>query len=149
MRVTVSEDLRSVCIIPRAAILGAAGDKDVKAVEWDVPRYSGGQDMSGYHLQVHYTNAEGTGSCSEALDVEVGEDRITFIWLVPRLAMLSEGNVSAGFKAREVTGNRLAHEFNSAPGAFRVKPAESNSPQGDYLVDESDNIIVFPEVKED
>ena len=144
LKVRVSADMRSATVVPHAAVLGCEGDVLVRAVEWDVPRFSDGYDMGECRLQVHFSNALGETDVSEAQDVSVGDDRIAFTWRPPYTATKKEGTVSASFKAREIDGYEVVREFNSAPCSFKVKPAIDGQVQGDYVVDESGNRFIFP-----
>lgn len=144
LKATVSDNMRSVQVKPYSAVLGCEGDVDVRCVRWDVPRYSDGYDMSKCRLQVHFENALGETDVSEALDVDIGDERMEFTWRPPYTATKKQGKVMAGFKARELDGYKIVREFNSVPAKFDVRPAENGEAKGGYVVDEIGNRFVFP-----
>ena len=141
--VLVSEDFRCMSIPTRVMVLGCVGDRDVKRVGFEVPRFCDELDLAGYDIQVHFTGAKGTGDWSPALDVDVGDDAIRFAWEPTRIAFEAEGLVRAN--VRMTDGTRT---FNSGVGTFHVMGSMREEPQGSPLVDGEGDLIVITVAEE-
>jgi hypothetical protein len=136
--VLVSEDFRFMCVPLRSTIIGCVGDRGAKRVSFEVPRRFGDVDLADFDVQVHFTGAEGTGDWGPALDVDVGEDVISFFWEPSRVAFEAEGVVRAN--VRMSNGPTVV---NSGMGYFRVVRSLREDPYGSPLADEEGDLIVI------
>ena len=142
-RVRISESLRVADVPPSERVLGCVGDRNVRVVEIELPRYCDGTDMDGMRVQVMYANADGTGDYSELTEVEAGETSIVGRWQVPRLAFAAAGAVVAGVR---LTGD--GREFNSERFGFVVRPSAFYEPHGDELIDGDGNVVVVRDMED-
>lgn len=89
---TISSDLRT--ITPSGPfLLGVYNDTNVHTLSFSIPRYYGSEDFGEYTIKINVLNATGEIEADEADNIVVGEDTITFDWVMKRFVFAEEGTV--------------------------------------------------------
>lgn len=78
----IDSDLRIISIPRRGVVAGVVGDKNVNRVNFQMPRYYNGIDMSKFTTRVNYVNAKSIGNFYMVDDLKVENDSILFTWLI-------------------------------------------------------------------
>ena len=78
----IDSDLRIISIPRRGVVAGVVGDKNVNRVNFQMPRYYNGIDMSKFTTRVNYVNAKSIGNFYMVDDLKVVNDSILFTWLI-------------------------------------------------------------------
>lgn len=78
----IDSDLRVISIPRNGVIAGVVGDKNVNRVNFQMPRYYNGFDMSKFTTRVNYINALGNFNYYSVTDLTIEDDLIYFTWLV-------------------------------------------------------------------
>lgn len=78
----IDSDLRVISIPRNGVIAGVVGDKNVNRVNFQMPRYYNGFDMSKFTTRVNYVNALGNFNYYSVTDLTIEDDLIYFTWLV-------------------------------------------------------------------
>lgn len=78
----IDSDLRVVSIPRNGVVAGVVGDKNVNRVNFQMPRYYNGFDMSKFTTRVNYINALGNFNYYSVTDLTIEDDLIYFTWLV-------------------------------------------------------------------
>lgn len=89
----IDSNLRVVSIPEDGVVAGVVGDKNVNRVNFQMPRYYNGFDMSKFTTRVNYINAVGNLNYYSVTDLTVEEDLIYFTWLVDSDAVAYSGTV--------------------------------------------------------
>lgn len=111
--IIVDNELRIVRIA-QSYILGVYNDKDVAVIPFQIPRYYHGNDLSTFDIRVNYLNAANVGAYSEATNVSVSSDYITFEWLLGAGVFSAAGSVTFVICMRKVGDNGLIlKEYNT------------------------------------
>ena len=106
---------RSIRIPESVTNLGVESDDEVLRLQFKMPRFYYGIDLSTFNIRINYENANQEGDVYEVSDAEARSDEIiTFSWLVGRHAALYRGIVTFSVCLRDVDpeGNIL-REFNT------------------------------------
>lgn len=117
---TVDLDSRIIVIPNHVTNLGVESDDGVKLLHFRIPRHYCETDLSEFEIRINYENAKGGGDVYEAKNVVVEDDMISFDWLVGRNAVTFKGNVKFNLCLRDVTGNVVNREFNTAVAKLPV-----------------------------
>lgn len=78
----IDSDLRVISIPRNGVVAGVVGDKNVNRVNFQMPRYYNGFDMSKFTTRVNYINALGNFNYYSVTDLTIEDDLIYFTWLV-------------------------------------------------------------------
>lgn len=109
----IDNDLRTIAV-PRNFIFGVYNDKNVLSVNFEMPRTYDDVDLSGFTIQINYLAPNKVGNVYEVTDPVVGEDKITFEWLLDRGVFLSSGTVEFTVCLREIGDEgAIIREFNT------------------------------------
>ncbi len=109
----IDNDLRTIAV-PSNFIFGVYNDKNVLSVNFEMPRTYDDVDLSGFTIQINYLAPNKVGNVYEVTDPVVGEDKITFEWLLDRGVFLSSGTVEFTVCLREIgQEGAIIREFNT------------------------------------
>ena len=78
----IDSDLRVISIPVKGVVAGVVGDKNVNRINFQMPRYYNGFDMSKFTTRVNYVNARGNFNYYSVTDLTIEDDLIYFTWLV-------------------------------------------------------------------
>ena len=88
----IDSDLRIIDIPEQFKVLGVESDKDVRAMQFRVPKTYKGTDLSAFTISVNYQNARGTKDRYVVTDKKVSGDQIEFSWTVGKTATVYRGD---------------------------------------------------------
>lgn len=88
----IDSDLRIIDIPEQFKVLGVESDKDVRAMQFRVPKTYKGTDLSTFTISVNYQNARGTKDRYVVTDKKVSGDQIEFSWTVGKTATVYRGD---------------------------------------------------------
>ena len=88
----IDSDLRIIGIPEQFKVLGVENDKDVKVMQFRMPKVYKGTDLSAFNISVNYQNARGTKDRYVVTDKKVSGDQIEFSWTVGKTATVYRGD---------------------------------------------------------
>lgn len=88
----IDSDMRIIDIPEQFKVLGVESDKDVRAMQFRVPKTYKGTDLSAFTISVNYQNARGTKGRYIVTDKKVSGDQIEFSWTVGKTATVYRGD---------------------------------------------------------
>lgn len=88
----IDSDLRIIGIPEQFKVLGVESDKDVRAMQFRVPKTYKGTDLSAFTISVNYQNARGMKGRYIVTDKKVSGDQIEFSWTVGKTATVYRGD---------------------------------------------------------
>lgn len=88
----IDSDLRIIDIPEQFKVLGVESDKDVRAMQFRVPKTYKGTDLSAFTISVNYQNARGMKGRYIVTDKKVSGDQIEFSWTVGKTATVYRGD---------------------------------------------------------
>ena len=88
----IDSDMRIIDIPEQFKVLGVESDKDVRAMQFRVPKTYKGTDLSAFTISVNYQNARGTKDRYVVTDKKVSGDQIEFSWTVGKTATVYRGD---------------------------------------------------------
>lgn len=110
----IDNELRTISIPSAVKLLGVESDEDVNVIEFEMPRYYGEFDLSEFSVRVNYLNANNEGDIYKITDLSVGEQTMTFSWLVGRHATEYKGTVQFIVCLKKLTEEFIVEkEFNT------------------------------------
>lgn len=112
----IDENLRIITIPPKGVVIGVCGDDNTNRVNFRMPRYYNGFDMSLFTVVVNYMNEEERKNYYEVTDLTVEDDYILFTWLVSSDATYVIGEILFSVKMIRIEGNRIKQSFNTSIG---------------------------------
>nr|DAQ03892.1 MAG TPA: hypothetical protein [Caudoviricetes sp.] len=110
----IDNDLRIVSIPDRGIVAGVTGDKNVNRINFQMPRYYNGFDMSEFTTKVNYVNANGNMNYYAVTDLTVENDTILFTWLIDSDAVAYSGVVVFAVNMIKMTGSKISQSFNTS-----------------------------------
>lgn len=118
----IDENLRTIAIPSNGVVLGVHGDKNVNRVNFRMPRYYNGFDMTEFETRIIYSNNSGTLNYYTVTDMIVSDDVILFTWLVDSDATAHEGIVTFGVKMLKVDTETsvILQSFNTTLAKAKV-----------------------------
>ena len=90
----IDSDLRVISVDERGVIAGVVGDKNVNRINFHMPRYYNGFDMSTFETRINYINPAGQANFYHVGDMTIDGDLIYFTWLLESDVTAYVGNVS-------------------------------------------------------
>ena len=91
----VDDDSRRITVPAIGGVIGVKGDRDVNRINFQMPRYYNGFDMSTFTPKINFINAVENTSFYIADDLEIyEEDQIRFSWLVDGFCCIEPGTIS-------------------------------------------------------
>lgn len=88
----IDSDLRIIGIPEQFKVLGVENDKDVKVMQFRMPKVYKGTDLSAFNISVNYQNARGMKGRYIVTDKKVSGDQIEFSWTVGKTATVYRGD---------------------------------------------------------
>lgn len=127
--IVIDSDLRTMTFPASVNNIGVENDKDVHKLNFKMPRYFSGYDLSKFIIHINYVNANGDADMYYVLDPTVEENEIIFSWLVGRHACLYRGSVTfiVCLKLADGEGD-VAQEFNTTLASLQVLPGLETEP---------------------
>lgn len=116
----IDANLRTISIPRHALIAGAVGDKDVNFVNFKVPRYYDGTDLSEFQIRINYLNANGDPNFYSATDIVVKDSEIYFSWLITFDAVAYAGDLSFSVCFIKYENNVVDKEFMTASATLEI-----------------------------
>lgn len=88
----IDSDLRIIDIPEQFKVLGVESDKDVRAMQFRIPKTYKGTDLAAFTISVNYQNARGMKDRYIVTDKKVSGDQIEFSWTVGKTATVYRGD---------------------------------------------------------
>lgn len=88
----IDSDMRIIDIPDQFKVLGVESDKDVRAMQFRIPKTYKGTDLSAFTISVNYQNARGMKGRYIVTDKKVSGDQIEFSWTVGKTATVYRGD---------------------------------------------------------
>lgn len=107
----IDENLRTIAIPEEGVVLGVIGDKDVNRVNFQMPRYYNGFDMSAFKCRVNYVNANEDLNFYDIEDLTIIDDKIYFTWLVDATAAAYVGETTFVVRLYKTEGTKVTQNF--------------------------------------
>lgn len=125
----IDNDLRAISYSSKGAVIGVVGDKNVNRINFRMPRYYNGFDMSEFSIKVNYVNANGDPNYYDVNDGIVEEDKIKFTWLVDSDVTAYIGDVNFAIELYKlIDTDTIAQSFNTTTTSCKVlKGLNANS----------------------
>lgn len=117
----IDSDLRIIGIPEQFKVLGVESDKDVKVMQFRIPKTYKGTDLSAFTISVNYQNARGTKGRYIVTDKKVSGDQIEFSWTVGKTATVYRGDTRF-IVCMRLTGSDgvIKKEFNTTLATMTV-----------------------------
>lgn len=117
----IDSDLRIIGIPEQFKVLGVEHDKDVKVIQFRIPKVYKGTDLSAFNISVNYQNARGTKDRYVVTDKKVSGDQIEFSWTVGKTATVYRGDTRF-IVCMRLTGSDgiIQKEFNTTLATMTV-----------------------------
>ena len=117
----IDSDLRIIDIPEQFKVLGVENDKDVKVMQFRMPKVYKGTDLSAFNISVNYQNARGTKDRYIVTDKKVSGDQIEFSWTVGKTATVYRGDTRF-IVCMRLTGSDgvIEKEFNTTLATMTV-----------------------------
>ncbi len=109
----IDENFRTITVPDEGVVLGVVGDKDVNRVNFMMPRYYNGFDMSTFVTRIMFINARGVKSSYTVTDVTVENDHLLFTWLVGEDVAVEAGSVDFSVNMQIKDTSALKQAFNT------------------------------------
>lgn len=90
----IDSNLRIVSVPDRGVVAGVVGDKNVNRINFQMPRYYNGFDMSKFKTRINYVNAKGKPNYYTVTDLTIKDDLLIFSWLVDTDVVAYVGTVA-------------------------------------------------------
>lgn len=117
----IDSDLRIIGIPEQFKVLGVESDKDVRAMQFRIPKTYKGTDLSAFTISVNYQNARGMKDRYIVTDKKVSGDQIEFSWTVGKTATVYRGDTRF-IVCMRLTGSDgiIKKEFNTTLATMTV-----------------------------
>lgn len=117
----IDSDMRIIDIPEQFKVLGVESDKDVRAMQFRVPKTYKGTDLSAFTISVNYQNARGMKDRYIVTDKKVSGDQIEFSWTVGKTATVYRGDTRF-IVCMRLTGSDgvIKKEFNTTLATMTV-----------------------------
>lgn len=117
----IDSDLRIIDIPEQFKVLGVENDKDVKVMQFRMPKVYKGTDLSAFNISVNYQNARETKDRYVVTDKKVSGDQIEFSWTVGKTATVYRGDTRF-IVCMRLTGSDgiIQKEFNTTLATMTV-----------------------------
>ena len=117
----ISNDFRTIGIPSSVTNLGVEYDDDVLQLDFKMPRYVSNTDLSAFSIRINYINSKGESDVYTIRDAVIGEQYITFSWLVGPTATRYRGNTKFNVCAKIVKDDgAVDREFNTTIATLPV-----------------------------
>lgn len=117
----IDSNMRIIDIPEQFKVLGVENDKDVKVMQFRMPKVYKGTDLSAFNISVNYQNARGTKDRYVVTDKKVSGDQIEFSWTVGKTATVYRGDTRF-IVCMRLTGSDgiIQKEFNTTLATMTV-----------------------------
>lgn len=116
----IDENLRLITVPSKGVVIGVVGDKNVNYVNFRMPRYYNGFDMSTFDTKVSYSTVEGNLNYYDVNDLTVEGDKILFTWLVDSDVTEKSGNITFSVNMIKTENSVIKQAFNTTLATGRV-----------------------------
>lgn len=117
----ISNDLRTIKIPSSVTNLGVEYDDDVLRLDFKMPRYISGTDLSAFPIRINYINSRGESDVYTVSDATTYSDYITFSWLVGPTATRYKGNTKFNVCLKQVSSDGVVdREYNTTIATLPV-----------------------------
>ena len=117
----VDHELRTINIPSSIKVLGVASDDEVLRLYFRIPRFISVTDLSEFSFRINYSNSKNEGDVYTISDAEVGDEYITFSWLVGPVATRYKGKTKFSVNAIKLDGDGYVdREYNTTPASLDV-----------------------------
>lgn len=117
----IDSDMRIIDIPEQFKVLGVESDKDVKVMQFRIPKTYKGTDLSAFTISVNYQNARGTKDRYIVTDKKVSGDQIEFSWTVGKTATVYRGDTRFIVCMRLIDSDGvIKKEFNTTLATMTV-----------------------------
>ena len=134
----IDEDLRTIHTPSRGNIIGVQGDNNVNHINFKMPRYYNGIDLSTFTIKINYKNALDTINSYFVDNLIFGTDTMTFSWLVSKEVTIFTGTVIFVVKLFNTINDEINKFFSTAIAEGVVLPSISV---------EDETLIPTPEIR--
>ena len=134
----IDEDLRTIHTPSRGNIIGVQGDNNVNHINFKMPRYYNGIDLSTFTIKINYKNALDTINSYFIDNLIFGTDTMTFSWLVSKEVTILTGTISFVVKLFNTINDEINKFFSTAIAEGIVLPSISV---------EDETLIPTPEIR--
>lgn len=117
---TIDENLRTIAIPTNGVVFGVVGDVEVNRVQFVLPRYFRGFDLTEFTARVNYANPNGDANYYEADDIQDTDGNCTFTWLMGSDVTAYIGDVKFSITLYKKEGDTVVHRFGTRPATGRV-----------------------------
>lgn len=117
----IDSDLRIIGIPEQFKVLGVENDKDVKVMQFRIPKVYKGTDLSAFNISVNYQNARGAKDRYVVTDKRASGDQIEFSWTVGSTAVKYKGDTKF-IVCMRLTGSDgvIEKEFNTTLATMTI-----------------------------
>lgn len=117
----IDSDLRIIGIPEQFKVLGVENDKDVKVMQFRIPKVYKGTDLSAFNISVNYQNARGAKDRYVVTDKRASGDQIEFSWTVGSTAVKYKGDTKF-IVCMRLTGSdgAIKKEFNTTLATMTI-----------------------------
>lgn len=120
----IDSDLRIVSVPDRGVVAGVVGDKNVNRINFQMPRYYNGFDMSKFKTRINYVNANGNPNYYTVTDSTIKNDLLIFSWLVDADVVAYVGTVAFSVNMVFTDENGVTKQAFNTSDAGRLKVLE-------------------------
>ena len=119
---TIDNNFRTINIPASIPTLGVETDEDVHHLEFRLPRYVSGTDLSEFAIRVNYINAAGESDVYTVREPQIDSQYISFTWLVGPTATRYKGitRFSVSCTTLEEDGKTIERKFGTTPASLPV-----------------------------
>ncbi|MEQ3619093.1 hypothetical protein [Mediterraneibacter gnavus] len=117
----IDSDLRIIGIPEQFKVLGVEHDKDVKVMQFRIPKVYKGTDLSAFNISINYQNARGAKDRYVVTDKRASGDQIEFSWTVGSTAVKYKGDTRFIVCMRLTdSGGAIEKEFNTTLATMTI-----------------------------
>lgn len=124
----IDDKLRTITMPNNGSVFGVSGDIEVNQVEFQMPRYCAGFDMTDFTGRVNYVNPNGDSNYYES-EISGTDDTVSFIWLM-------KPSPPTGHRLRKIHSpkepfiltpySRTIFRLRKIPNMYMVYPLKTN-----------------------
>lgn len=115
----IDDKLRTITMPNNGSVFGVSGDIEVNQVEFQMPRYCAGSDMTDFTGRVNYVNPNGDSNYYES-EISGTDDTVSFIWLMKPDVTRYSGDVKFSVKLYKKQDGKILKQFNTRSAVGRV-----------------------------
>lgn len=115
----IDDKLRTITMPNNGSVFGVSGDIEVNQVEFQMPRYCAGFDMTDFTGRVNYVNPNGDSNYYES-EISGTDDTVSFIWLMKPDVTRYSGDVKFSVKLYKKQDGKILKQFNTRSAVGRV-----------------------------